>query len=1607
MPNSPTVRRQRTSLGAARRWAAAASVIALAGATLATQAGLATHASAAAGIPDAATAAAINAAHAKDPSPAGDDAKEFAQAKSTGKNVQIDRLTTEFTETYATPAGHYQQTGHPDQQRLKAGGQWKNLDATLKPQAGGGYAPAATPSGVVLSAGGNGPLATMTSPDGKKLALTAPFNLPAPQVNGDNLLYPGVLPDTDLKVTVGKSGSVSTVLVLKTKAAATNPALKKLHFATTTDGVTVQTGADQNLTAQGSDGKPRWTAPAPTMWDSSNAKPQQAKAAAGSASADAQSAQSSQSAPAAPAQGSKPQAEAASSTDGPGSAAKVAKMPVETHSDGIDLTPDQNLLATGDAPFYVDPAWIPWSTSSNGNTFVQSNYQSANHYNKNNERLGVGMCGTYAAGDSCVPSGLYRAFYQFDTSALHGVIINSAKLDVWEYASADWSCTNTYPVDVYWEDGPIGPNTVWGNQPNPQGGKLDSTNVAGSGGSGCYNDIDVQYWNMGATLNNAISNNNMVTLGLRGNESNQNAFKRFEYNASLSVTYDRVPNVPTDPQVNPAPYMVSTGQTNQNCNGGWNNWSWLGAGTDAAGAVSISTVVSSPAPQDQLRSNLNIWDYTNNNAGLPGNPNTESPWAPNGSRATYTLPGGFIKDGHIYGYHLQATDELSGASWSGWGPVCTFAVDQTPPVVNTSAATDLAHQFPPSGNGQVTQLFAGQPGFLPISATDPAPGGGLASSGIACLMWSADPQFNGSSFHCGSNMPNGQVPVTPGHWGTNIEYVQAKDNAGNVSPVLQYAYYAPWNPNGPPPVFGDLTGDGAPDILTTDAGGNLRTYSVPGNAAASGPAVALSALKSDSPHYDANNPDNDPWSNYQITHRGSLSGGNNVDDVIVHKPSDANLYYYPNNSTASGVPGRLGAKSTLTKPNCVTGANQDCSTYQTDWSSTVQIAAIGDPKNSKLNPVDYHKAGLITEEVGKDGNTGLWFYPTPTYGTFGKPVQLATTGWAGLDLITPGDWAQTGTPGLWARNRSTGVITGYTLTSGTDSTGGPVNLTWDTLTAISAPVTIGNVQVSDVPILQSDGNLTGQGSPSLWGVTPGGTRITTWYGSPIMTNGVATGYNWSPGDWSIGNTTTVPDQWLGTTSQESTGVGGADRAGINPLSGTGSVTYGTDSPGNTPLKGSVALNNGGVLTTPWVNKDDSASTVLTNTDQVIGSGQRIVSTTTTLTMQGDGNLILSPLNSSTVLWASGTYNHPGAYAKMQVDGNFVVYDSSNNALWSTQTFGTNRLRLQTDRNLVVYDNNSKVLWTSNTYNSAYSNVRVATGNPGGSSPAVPGLDTTGSYSVSAWVKLNGETGGDQSPICQQGNTVPSFAFTYRSSSHSWSAVSTSQDDNNTAWQFAGAPGWTGFVGAWTHLTATYSADTKALSFYLNGYFAGATPAVGWGETRPMTIGGCYFGNNYGSLVNALNGSVSDVRTYPYALTSQQVAALYNLPRQSVSSGLSSSKCMDDSQGGLNDGNSIQIWDCNGSDAQKFSFPGDGTIHIFGKCVDSGAGTVGTKVVLWDCNGTTPQKFFPDPNNNNRLVSQTHNECLDIPQSNTANGTQLQVYDCNSSNAQSWTINKAS
>ncbi len=116
------------------------------------------------------------------------------------------------------------------------------------------------------------------------------------------------------------------------------------------------------------------------------------------------------------------------------------------------------------------------------------------------------------------------------------------------------------------------------------------------------------------------------------------------------------------------------------------------------------------------------------------------------------------------------------------------------------------------------------------------------------------------------------------------------------------------------------------------------------------------------------------------------------------------------------------------------------------------------------------------------------------------------------------------------------------------------------------------------------------------------------------------------------------------------------------------------------------------------------------------------------------------------------------------------------------------------------------------------------------------------------------------------------------------------------------------------------------------------------------------------------------------------------------------KCLDDNGGSDADGTPIQIWTCNGSAAQLWQIPGDGTLRIAGKCLDvTGSGTTnGTKIQLFTCNGTGAQQWTWN-GSDKALVNPQSGRCLDDPSSSTVDGTQLQLWDCNTTAAQQWTL----
>ncbi|MGP3683944.1 LamG-like jellyroll fold domain-containing protein [Streptomyces sp. IBSNAI002] len=966
-----------------------------------------------------------------------------AHAKSSGKPVVINHLTTATSQTFATPRGTLSTDSTPVPERVKnSSGTWQAVDAALRTNADGTVSPAAVPSKLTLSGGGTGPMATMTTADGKKLALKAPFPLPKPALNGDSALYSSVLPGVDLELSANTLGGWRQVLIVRTAEAAANPALKKLQLTVETDGLTVSADSAGNLKAADGQGKTRFSAPTPLMWDSGTATPPAPSKFAGALA--------------------KQSAEATdisipSSTDGPGSDAVVKKIGTTVDAQGIQIVPDAALLGQGTGPWYIDPGWNP--TIDNANQAwaqVQEAYEDTNGYNGTQygqDKPATGYCGYKFGNPPCEGVGRTRAYFQIGLdSRLHEAEVINATFHATVVSSS--SPSTVTPMGLY-STGYIGNPTSWRQQPcanNAHMGascsKVAGTNMSGSG------DIQFDVKNLVKT---AVANKwPTITLGLAPDNEYEKLYRqRFNNTPHIVVEYDITPTV-WWPRTSPTPGFADTASYAECRTPGtanpWDNPGWVGANNN----ITLTTSTYSATGQ-QLYTGFQYWDDDDGGKTMYA----DAGW--NSSYGAVTVDIGGLTDGHQYGWQARATD---GTLTSSPTEMCFFRVDRTPPT-----ATVTSTDFPASGTLGAHPKYAGELGTFTLTGADPAPVGGGRSSGLACARWTTDPvKAAATGWKCTDSGP-GIVKLTGGkanvsiqapHWGTNFVYLQTQDNAGNMSQPFVYSYYAPSNPDAGTAVFGDITGDNKPDILLPDTAGDLRKIGGGEDPYGAPRAKMVTAV---------GNSGN--WNGIQISHRGSL-GRKTVDDLFAHQSGSPNLYVYPNDGNGGWFDGQ--ASSKIDKPTgCVKSDKTTvipCATYGfgTDWTKVTQIAAFGGVAGESGGTLP--QTSLLFVENGR-----LWLATAGTNGQLAPQAILLSgndTKWDGYELIAPGRAQGTAYPTLWARSKTDGgTLHAFTVKSATDLTG---------FTDPAAGLIAGKVDPKIYPRVGSNGDISGDKIPDMWAV---------------------------------------------------------------------------------------------------------------------------------------------------------------------------------------------------------------------------------------------------------------------------------------------------------------------------------------------------------------------------------------------------------------------------------------------------------------------------------------------------------------------------------------------
>jgi beta-glucanase (GH16 family) len=183
----------------------------------------------------------------------------------------------------------------------------------------------------------------------------------------------------------------------------------------------------------------------------------------------------------------------------------------------------------------------------------------------------------------------------------------------------------------------------------------------------------------------------------------------------------------------------------------------------------------------------------------------------------------------------------------------------------------------------------------------------------------------------------------------------------------------------------------------------------------------------------------------------------------------------------------------------------------------------------------------------------------------------------------------------------------------------------------------------------------------------------------------------------------------------------------------------------------------------------------------------------------------------------------------------------------------------------------------------------------------------------------------------------------------------------------------------------------------------------------LAVGGNWPGPPNGSTPFPARLFVDYVRVYQQTTPGAGIdpTSWYNVVNQR--SGL----CVDDAGWNTENGAAVIQWTCGvGQDNQEWQLrPTDGGYYdvlvrqatYLGWDVTGGAGATGNsvKVQLWAVGGSggTNQQWKPVPLGDNyfKFVARHSGRCLDVPGSSTANGVQLQQWDCNGTGAQAFRL----
>ncbi|HET7015872.1 MAG TPA: LamG domain-containing protein [Streptosporangiaceae bacterium] len=567
----------------------------------------------------------------------------LAKARATGKPVQVAGEQSATATVLAEPDGTFRAIITAVPTRVRRGTSWIKASTVLRRGSGGVIRPVATSRPLVLSGGGTvGPLVSLGSGT-QRLDLRWSGRLPAPVLSGSTATYRNVLPGVDLRVTARYAG-YTQLFVVHSRAAGQRLLASHPSLRVTSPGLAVRSDGHGGLAAVTRTGKVVFTAPAPVMWDSGPANPQ----------------------------------------DG---SRRTVPVGMSLRGDQLYLRPDSSMLTSKATRF---PVMIDPSFSGATLNWVDPLELHSSELTWNGENIGTDPNGVIEMGKDPTFATRARAMFQMNTQPVYGKHLLGATFRITE----GWAnnCTAT-EVDL-WETGSISSSTDWTNQPSWMKEISSLSTAHRTTSTGSCGEASIAFNALTGVQDAATNNWPNLTLGLRAaDESTIAGWKRFFPDASLQIDYNSIPTVGTM-STNPplSPQCVSGGSAPAS------NDPYLNSATPTL------TAAFSDADTAQTQEDGNfVWQSWNGSAWVAAGSGTDPIGRAANTQTSLTLPAGSLTDGTTYRWQVRIADPLqspyTGTDFSAWSPWCEFIADFVPPPAPQVSGTVYTSACSPSCGG--------------------------------------------------------------------------------------------------------------------------------------------------------------------------------------------------------------------------------------------------------------------------------------------------------------------------------------------------------------------------------------------------------------------------------------------------------------------------------------------------------------------------------------------------------------------------------------------------------------------------------------------------------------------------------------------------------------------------------------------------------------------------------------------------------------------------------------------------------------------------------------------------------------------------------------------